>query len=171
MEPPLGSTPWSPEFLAHELELLIVTRRGVVVEALRPVHASSLQLGWGRGRAADEVLGAALARYRLRPLVLHSTSWRRAGDEVILTYLAVVEPPAELDPNLAAEPVGRVDLARGAATAAPSAIEVGQVLEHALRHLAWLLADDAEVAGALPGWPALLADYVPEPFRELQARA
>jgi len=41
------------------------------------------------------------------------------------------------------------------------------VLEHALRHLAWLVRDDPAIAGALPEWPELLAGYVPEPFRAL----
>jgi hypothetical protein len=169
MEPPIAGAPWSPDFLAQELELLIVARAGDALVTLRPVHAPSLQIGWGPGRSAEDVLVAALARYGLRPVVLHSTSWRRAGDQVVLTYLTVVEVTASLNRNLTAEPVARTDLARGDATAAPSAIGVQQVLEHALRHLAWLLADDAAVAAALPGWHELLAEYVPAPFRELHA--
>lgn len=171
MEPPLASAPWSPDFLAQELELLIVARAADDVVSLRPVHAPSLQIGWGPGRSADDVLTAALARYGLAPTVLHSTSWRRAGDQVVLTYLAVVDAPAALNPNLAAEPVLRGDLARGGATSAPASIAIGQVLEHALRHLAWLLADDPAVAAALPGWAVLLPEYVPAPFRELATSA
>ena len=169
MEPPLGSTPWSPDFLAQELELLIVTRQGDGLRALRPIHAPALQLGWGRGRDAEAVLREALARYGLVPLVLHSTSWRHVGDEIVLTYLAVVEEPERLNPNLTSEPIVRHDLARGDATSPPAAIEVTQVLEHALRHLAWLLLDDRAIAAALPGWTELLVDYLPEPFRELIA--
>ena len=45
------------------------------------------------------------------------------------------------------------------------------MLEHALRHLAWLLLDDRDIAAALPGWTELLVDYLPEPFRELIAGA
>ena len=169
MDPPLASAPWSPDFLAQELELLIVARSGDRLASFRPVHAPSLQLGWGPGRTAEEVLTAALARYGLSPTILHSTSWRRAGDQVVLTYLAVVEAPATVNPNLASELVARSELARGAATAAPDAIGIGQVLEHALRHLAWLLGDDPAVAAALPGWAPLLREYVPAPFRELSA--
>jgi hypothetical protein len=41
-------------------------------------------------------------------------------------------------------------------------------VEHALRHMAWLAQDDAAVRAALsPGWLAVLAGYVPEPFRHL----
>lgn len=167
MEGPVASTPWSPEFLAQTLELLIVHREDHAIRALRPVHAPALQVGWSPGRPADAVLGAALARYGLTPIVLHSTSWRHEADHVVLTYLAVVAPPAAANANLATEPVERVELARGDRAAPPSAIAVGQVLEHALRHLAWLLADDPAVAAALPDWHVPLADYVPEPFRGL----
>jgi len=42
------------------------------------------------------------------------------------------------------------------------------VLEHALRHLAWLAEDDDVVRHELSGeWRAALAGYVPEPFRSL----
>lgn len=167
MERPVASTPWSPEFLAQTLELLVVHRRDHEIRVLRPVHAPALQLGWSPGRAADAVLGAALARYGLAPIVLHSTSWRHEADHVVLTYLAVVAPPEEPNPNLASEPVERVELARGDRAAAPASIAVEQVLEHALRHLAWLLADDPAVAAALPDWQVALAGYVPEPFRGL----
>jgi hypothetical protein len=64
--------------------------------------------------------------------------------------------------------VDRADLARGHATAAPVAVATGQVLEHGLRHLAWLVQDDPAVAGQLAGpWTAALAGYTPEPFRHL----
>jgi hypothetical protein len=43
-----------------------------------------------------------------------------------------------------------------------------QVVEHALRHLAWLAEDDPVVREELsPAWRAALATYVPEPFRNL----
>jgi hypothetical protein len=39
------------------------------------------------------------------------------------------------------------------------------VLEHALRHLAWLALDDPEVRAALtPAWLEALDVYKPEPF-------
>jgi len=170
MEPPVASSRWSPDFRAQELEVLIVQRTGDAgIVALRPIHAASLQVGWPPGRTADDVLLATLARYGLRPRILHSTSWRSDGGSVVLTYLAVVEPAVEPDPNLAVEPVARSDLARGGEHAAPASIDVGQVLEHALRHLAWLLGDDPVVGEALPAWREPLAGYVPEPFRELTA--
>jgi hypothetical protein len=39
------------------------------------------------------------------------------------------------------------------------------VLEHAFRHLAWLVKDDEAVRAALPDWVAFLDTYAPEPFR------
>jgi hypothetical protein len=167
LEPPVGATAWSPDFVAQRLELLIVHRDRDTVRTLRPTHADALRVGWGPGRTADEILLGVLARYPLTALVLHSTSWRHVGDEVVLTYLVVVETPTPLSEHLTDEPVERADLARGDATAAPGAIAVNQVLEHALRHLAWLLADDPAVAAALPDWRPLLGPYVPEPFRGL----
>ena len=167
LEPPVDASAWSPEFVAQRLELLIVHRVGDEIHALRPVHADALRVGWSPGRTADEILADVLARYPLTARVLHSTSWRHVDDQVVLTYLAVVEMPEALSEHLLDGPVTRADLARGEATAAPRQIVVAQVLEHALRHLAWLVADDPAVAAALPDWRSLLAPYVPEPFRGL----
>jgi hypothetical protein len=98
------------------------------------------------------------------PVVVHSTSWRRSRGAVVLSFVAVVVEPG----TLPSTPVGRAELARGEATAAPRTVASEQVLEHGLRHLAWLLRDDPVVAGRLAhGWPQALAGYVPEPFRNL----
>ena len=111
----------------------------------------------------DDVLGGAVE-------VLHSTSWRWSDGAVVLTFVAVIAPGAV--GGMAAEPVVRTELARGGATAAPDSIGGAQVLEHALRHLAWLFEDDAEVAAALAeGWGHALAEYTPEPFRQLGGSA
>lgn len=98
------------------------------------------------------------------PVLLHSTSWRRDGSAVILSFLAVIDPK-QVTPMESA-PIVRAELARSAATRAPERIGHVQVLEHGLRHLAWLVQDDVVVAGRLdPAWRAALRDYVPEPFR------
>jgi len=100
------------------------------------------------------------------PLLVHSTSWRRDRRAVVLTFLVVVDPAAIAGTDAA--DVGRQDLARSSAHAAPAAIAETQVLEHALRHLAWLAHDDAVVRAVLSEpWRAALRDYVPEPFRAL----
>jgi hypothetical protein len=98
------------------------------------------------------------------PLLIHSTSWRREGSALILSFVAVIAP--EQVGTMSTRGVRRAELARSEATRAPGRIGDLQVLEHGLRHLAWLAADDAVVAGLLSaGWHAALTDYVPEPFR------
>ncbi|HEV8490602.1 MAG TPA: hypothetical protein VGQ58_12530 [Candidatus Limnocylindrales bacterium] len=100
------------------------------------------------------------------PRIIHSTSWRRDRDAVILSFVAVID--AELVDGMESAPIGRAELARSEATVAPREIAHEQVLEHGLRHLAWLARDDSVVAAELPaGWQAALGRYVPEPFRSL----
>jgi hypothetical protein len=100
------------------------------------------------------------------PIVVHSTSWRRDRDAVLLSFVVVVS--RELTADLDGIEVQRADLARSDATRAPEQIAQGQVLEHGLRHLAWLLRDDETVKKELAdGWPDALKDYVPEPFQNL----
>ena len=119
---------------------------------------------------ADEdpmaVVAATVRRVIGEPLVVHSTSWRRDRAAVVLSFVAVISP--SLVATMAAAPLGRAELARGDAAAAPEMISVGQVVEHGLRHLAWLIEDDPVVAQRLAGdWPAVLSGYAPEPFRHL----
>ena len=100
------------------------------------------------------------------PILVHSTSWRRDRDAVILSFVVVID--RELVGEMASLPIGRAELARSEATAAPRAIATGAVVEHGLRHLAWLAKDDPVVAAELPpAWRPVLAEYVPEPFRNL----
>ena len=100
------------------------------------------------------------------PRLVHSTSWRRDRDAVILSFVVVID--AELARAFGSAPIGRTDLARSEATAAPRDIAYEQVMEHGLRHLAWLVADDPVAAGELSGeWRRVLEAYVPEPFRAL----
>ena len=102
------------------------------------------------------------------PLLVHSTSWRRARGSVILSFVVVNRD--DQAPELTGIPIVRAQLARGGATSAPSSIGYAQVLEHGLRHLAWLVADDEVVRTTLSDdWKKLLSEYVPEPFRHLQA--
>ena len=100
------------------------------------------------------------------PLLVHSTSWRRDRDAVILSFVVAID--GTLVGSMASLPITRSELARGEATAAPREIATTQVVEHGLRHMAWLAKDDPVVAAELPaGWRELLAEYVPEPFRNL----
>jgi hypothetical protein len=97
-------------------------------------------------------------------LLVHSTSWRFDRDSVILTFVVVVGDPGGME----AESVERAALARSEATSAPTAIAHVQVLEHAIRHLAWLATEDEVVRETLDGvWHEMLGAYIPEPFRQL----
>jgi hypothetical protein len=165
LEPPLSQVAWSDEFAARSLEALFVFLRDGGPIMLRPIHADSLLLGWGAREQPGAVVVEAAARYDLNPVVVHSTSWRTVEDRLILTYLAVVDAPERPGQHLTEVPVLRGDLARGERLAAPTHIDVDAVIEHALRHLRWLVDDDEIVRDALPDWPAVLEDYRPEPFR------
>jgi hypothetical protein len=100
------------------------------------------------------------------PLLVHSTSWRRARGAVVLSFV-VVNSESQA-PELVGLPIGRAELARTGATSAPAAVASGQVLEHGLRHLAWLAKEDPTVGSTLTHeWHRVLEGYVPEPFRHL----
>ena len=168
MGAPVSSVPWSAQFVAQTLEVLPVGLGENGLYWMKPLHAESLRVGLPpAARPADAVLDV-LKWYPLTPIVVHSTSWRHEEGRVILTYVAVVESPGDLaKDSLIPVPIRRAELARGGATAAPTAIAVEAVIEHALRHLAWLVRDDPAVMDALDGWKATLAEFEPEPFRAL----
>lgn len=82
-----------------------------------------------------------LVRKRIgEPRLIHSTSWRHDGDAVILSFVVVID--AKSVGQLESAPIPRVTLARSDPTAPPDTIAQEQVMEHALRHLAWLAMDD-----------------------------
>jgi hypothetical protein len=163
--PALTNVAWSKELVSQSLEAFLVYLDHDGAHSLRPIHAHTLRVGWPADRQPGEIVAAAAKRYDLTPLLVHSTSWRLEDGRVVLTYLVAVELPAQLNENLADEPVGRADLARGDAMGPPPEIGVSQVLEHAFRHLSWLVKDDDAVRAALPEWVAFLDRYEPEPFR------
>jgi hypothetical protein len=167
--PALTNVAWSAEMVSQSLEALLVYLGPEGARFLRPIHATTLRVGWPADRQPGEIVLAAANRYGLHPLLVHSTSWRLDGPRVVLTYVVAVAPPGELNENLADEPVVRADLARGDAMGPPPQIGVVQVLEHAFRHLSWLVKDDAAVRDALPDWTAFLDGYEPEPFRAFAA--
>jgi hypothetical protein len=168
MGPPVSSVRWSSQLVAQTLEILAVALRGGELRRLKPLHAESLRVGLPVGATPAEVVIDVLGWYPLVPRVVHSTSWRHEDDRVVLTYVAVVEPPGRLPPDSLIElPVARAELARGDALGPPKAIGVAAVVEHALRHLSWLVGDDPSIAEALDEWTPVLAEYRPEPFRAL----
>lgn len=101
------------------------------------------------------------------PLLVHSTSWRRARGAVVLSF--VVVNADDQAPQLVGLPIARTELARSGPTSAATDIAATQVLEHGLRHLAWLAKEDETVGSTLSDeWKELLTTYVPEPFRHLR---
>ena len=166
--PPISSVPWSPDSVAQTLEVLPVGVRDGALFWMKPMHADSLRVGLPTSAKPAEVVLDVLKWYSLGPIVVHSTSWRHEDGRIVLTYVAVVEAPSRLPPDsLLSLPVRRADLARGEAMSAPKSIGVDAVLEHALRHLSWLVRDDPAVIKALAGWQEVLAGFEPEPFRAL----
>ena len=100
------------------------------------------------------------------PVLVHSTSWRRARGSVVLSFVVVNSD--DQAPQLVGVPISRSELARSGTTSAAHTIAAAQVLEHGLRHLAWLAREDQVVTAALSDeWKVALADYVPEPFRNI----
>ncbi len=168
MGPPISSVAWSPEFVAQTLEVLPVARRDRNLVWLKPIHAASLRVGLAPSAKPGETVLEVLRWYPLAPLIVHSTSWRHEEGRIVLTYIAVVTILAGLPADSLLElPIHHTHLARGGATSAPDSIAIEAVLEHALRHLSWLMHDDPAVTQALDGWTEALAGFEPEPFRSL----
>lgn len=115
-----------------------------MLELAGPCGADPWYIEVGADDDPVEVVARLSRNLMGEPLLVHSTSWRRARGSVIS------------------------ELARSDATRAPVTIAYQQVLEHGLRHLAWLDQDDDAVRSALSDeWKALLTGYVSEPFRHL----
>ena len=165
LAPALTNVAWSKELVSQSLEGLFVHLSEDGAHRLRPIHAATLRLGWPPDQQPGEIVAVSARRYGLEPLLVHSTSWRLDQGRLVLTYIVAVRPPVTLNENLVDEAVARADLARGDALTPPPVIGVVQVLEHAFRHLAWLVNDDDAVRAAIPDWVAFLDTYTPEPFR------
>jgi hypothetical protein len=149
-----------------QAEVFALRMRGGTVELAGPCGADPWYVEVGADEDPVEVVGRLARRLMGEPLLVHSTSWRRARGSVILSFVLVNRD--DQPPELAGVPVARADLARNSATSAPVTIACQQVLEHGLRHLAWLVEDDEVVRSALGDeWKAVLAGYAPEPFRHL----
>lgn len=111
------------------------------------------------GASPADVL-VATAPLRLTPAPPHSTSWRFVDGDVVLSFVAVAaEPP----------PSALVPIAPPAPSRRPGgAIGHDEVLAHAARHVAFLLATDpAELGIADAGWLRAAGEHVPTVFREL----
>lgn len=149
-----------------QAEVLVVWLSGEVILLTGPCGPAPWLLELGGAEhpvaAVDRIVRDVLGE----PVLVHSTSWRRDRDAVILSFVVVIDEA--LVGSMASRAVERAALARSEATAAPREIATDQVVEHGLRHLAWLVEDDPVVRAELAtGWREALAGYVPEPFRNL----
>jgi hypothetical protein len=147
------------------LEAIVLFLGEVGIQHVFPHGRETVRATWDPDLDPAESIVDAVAALGLVPMMVHSTSWRVVGREVLLTFLVIVEAPPALPPSYELEPVSRAELARGHATASPAVVHLSQVVEHALRHLAWLVGEDDAIRGALPGWSGALDDYDREPFR------
>jgi len=150
-----------------QAEVFVLWLDGDTPALTGPCGAAPWYLEVGADEDPLEVVASAVRRVLGEPAVVHSTSWRRSRSAVVLSFVTVIEE-AQVG-EMASVPVGRAELARNSAAAAPQSIATGQVIEHGLRHLAWLVQEDPVVADRLTGgWRQTLQGYVPEPFQHLR---
>lgn len=148
-------------------EVFVVAHDGAAILLTGPCGAAPWEIET-QGAEHPLDLVRSMAGRVLGPVrLLHSTSWRWDKQAVVLSFVVVIDP--ETIGDMPSMPVERVGLARSTATEAPADIGWLQVLEHGLRHLAWLAADDEAVEEALvDSWRESLAEYVPAPFQQLE---
>ncbi|HMJ39764.1 MAG TPA: hypothetical protein VK606_09430 [Verrucomicrobiae bacterium] len=157
--------PWGTEG-PIQAEVFVVRLRGDRLELTGPCGPNAWYIESPDKDDPMEVVKRLSTNLMGSPLLVHSTSWRRGPGGVILSFLVAIGEDQASD--LASVPIGRTELARNSATEGATGIASAQVVEHALRHVAWLAQDDVAVKAALsPTWLAVLAGYVPEPFRHL----
>jgi hypothetical protein len=153
-------------------EILPVFLDGSAPWWLRPRGRGSWAVGWSPSTHPRQLVIDSLAAVGFRASLVHSTSWRHFEGCLVLTHLAVLSGTPSDSAEFDVVPVRRRVLARGGATRPPTVIHVEQVIEHALRHLAWLARDDALVGRCLgERWPRVLDGYAMEPFRVMECEA
>ena len=147
------------------LEAIVLYLDAEGIRHVFPHGRETLRAPWDADLDPAEAIVDEVASLGVAPLMVHSTSWRVVRGQVVLTFLVVIELPRSLPPTCEVELVTRTELARGHATGPPPEVHVTQIVEHGLRHLAWLVREDDAIHRALRDWPAALTAYAPEPFR------
>ena len=147
------------------LEAVVLYLDDEGIRHVSPHGRQTVRVVWDQDLDPHEVIVDAVAELGLAPIMVHSTSWRVVRRLILLTFLVVVEPPALVPDTFEVELVKRAELARGRATGPPLQVHLPQVVEHGLRHLAWLVRGDEAIHRAMGDWLRVLSDYEPEPFR------
>jgi hypothetical protein len=147
------------------LEAIVLYLDPSGIRHVYPHGRETLRAPWDPDLDPTESIADAVAGLGLAPRMVHSTSWRVVRRQVVLTFLVVIEEPERLPSSYEVEQVTRADLARGRATGSPATVHLSQVVEHGLRHLAWLVSEDEAIHHALAAWSGALVVYHPEPFR------
>jgi len=143
--------------------VLWADRRGI--RRLRPRDAEAIRVSPDGRRHPTHAVGDVVRDLGFVPRFIHSTSWRYEGAGIVLTYVAVVDPPRALPGGMVETSVRTAELARARALDPPPLITTDQVVEHTLRHLAWLVREDPEARAALHDWDPFLVGRTSEPFR------
>lgn len=147
------------------LEAIVLSLDPGGIRHVFPHGRETVLAAWDPDLDPAESIVDNVAGLGLSPVMVHSTSWRVTGRRIVLSFIVVVESSTLVPDVYEVESVTRTELARGHATRSPASVHISQVVEHGLRHLAWLLEADDAIREALPEWTAALADYAPEPFR------
>lgn len=162
---PPATTPWAVEGPV-QAEVFVLRMRQGRPELAGPCGPDPWYIEVAAEDDPVEVVSRLSRNLMGEPVLVHSTSWRRARGAVVLSFV-VVNADAQA-PHLVGLPISRAEVARSGATSAAKTIASAQVLEHGLRHLAWLSREDEFVMATLSDeWKRALEDYVPEPFRNL----
>jgi hypothetical protein len=147
------------------LEAVVLSLEEDGIKHLSPRDGETVRAPWDPDLDPHETIVDAVAELGLTPIMVHSTSWRVVQQLVMLTFLVAVESSGEVPDGYEVELVTRTELARGRATGPPPHVHLSQVVEHGLRHLAWLVGEDETIHAALAEWARALSAYEPEPFR------
>ena len=147
------------------LEAVVLYLDEAGIRHVSPRGRQTARAAWDADLDPHEVIVDAVAELGLTPFMVHSTSWRVVDRQILLTFLVAVEPPIDVPVDCEVELVTRAELARGRATGPPPVVHLPQIVEHGLRHLAWLLREDEAIHEALADWGRALRGYDPEPFR------
>ena len=147
------------------LEAVVLYLDDEGIRHLSPHGDQTVRAEWDPDLDPHEVIVDAVAGLGLIPIMVHSTSWRVVRQQILLTFLVVVEAPRHVPATFEVQDVTRAQLARGRATGPPPEVHLSQVVEHGLRHLAWLVRGDEGIHEALADWSRTLSRYDPEPFR------